>query len=620
MVHPRWNNDLVPTSEPAITDATGVSALSTQLTGALSRAIATAYPDRAGADPVIRPSDHADLQANAALALAKKVGANPREVATAIVEALAAPELIEQVEISGPGFVNLTLSDAALWAQVTTRHPDARLGVPATEAGRRTVIDYSAPNIAKEMQVHHLRSTIIGDALARVLNFLGGDVVPQNHLGDWGTQFGMLIQYIDEHPEANWRLSELPADAAEAHASPVSALEQLYKRARVVFDDDEEFADRARLRVVALQSGDPATMALWEEIVTESQHSFDAVYERLGVGLTPADSAGESTYNDSLADVAQELESAGIAVSSEGALVVLSEEITGPDDKPAVLMVRKSDGGYGYDTTDLATIRHRIRDLGADRILYVVGAEQHLHFTLIFEAARRAGWLTEPVVAEHVPFGSVLGQDGKRFRTRAGKTVRLMDLLDDAVAAATRVVQDGAEAKGQEVDQASLSQIAEQAGIGAVKYADLSNSRVKDYVFDVERMTAFNGNTGVYLQYAHTRLASILRRAAEREIEVPANASVVALEGTLEAAERALVLQLDGFAQALNAVAAELEPHRLAGYLYELARAFTDFYEACPVLGSAGSVRERRLVLVDLTRRTLATGLGLLGIAAPERM
>ncbi|MGC0141899.1 MULTISPECIES: arginine--tRNA ligase [unclassified Pseudactinotalea] len=604
---------------PSTASPAGVPALTTRLTDALGAAITAAYPDQAGADPVVRPSDHADLQANAALALAKKVGARPRDVAAAVVEALSAPELIEQVEISGPGFLNLRLSDEALWEQVRARAGDDRLGVPATETGRRTVIDYSAPNIAKEMQVHHLRSTIIGDALARVLGFLGSDVVPQNHLGDWGTQFGMLIQYIDEHPEANWRLSDLDPGQDGPQASPVSALEQLYKKARAVFDADPDFADRSRARVVALQGGDPGTVTVWEEIVKESQHSFDAIYERLGVRLTPADSAGESSYNGVLGDVAQELADAGIAEISDGALVVQSEEVTGADDRPAVLMVRKSDGGYGYDTTDLATIRHRIRNLGADRILYVVGAEQGLHFRLIFEAARRAGWLTQDVVAEHVPFGSVLGPDGKRFRTREGKTVRLVDLLDDASAAALKVVREGAEAKGEQVDEAALATIAEQAGIGAVKYADLSNSRVKDYVFDAERMTAFNGNTGVYLQYAHTRLASILRRAAGRDLAVP-DAAQVALDGALEPAERALVLRLDTFGQALTEVAADLEPHRLAGYLYDLARVFTDFYEACPVLASEGAVRQRRLVLVDLTRRTLATGLDLLGISAPDRM
>lgn len=610
----------MPVSDsPAAAADFAVASLTTRLTRVLSTAIAAAYHEQGGADPVIRPSDHADLQANAALALAKRVGAKPREVAEAIVANLPDNDLIASTEISGPGFINITVAREALWAQVRERAAAERLGVPTIEAGRRTVIDYSAPNIAKEMHVGHLRSTIIGDALARVFRFLGSDVVAQNHLGDWGTQFGMLIQYIDEHPDAAWRHDELDTAQAPEHTSSVSALDGLYKKARAEFDADEAFADRARQRVVALQSGDPATIATWTEIVEESQYAFDQVYERLGVQLTGEDSAGESRYNDMLADVAEELERAGIAVSSDGALVVLSEEITGPDDKPAALMVRKRDGGYGYDTTDLATIRHRIRDLAADRILYVVGAPQTLHFRLIFEAARRAGWLTEDVQTHHVAFGSVLGPDGKPFRTRAGETVRLMDLLDDAVAAAAQVVREGAQTKGQEMDEATLAHIAEQAGIGAVKYADLSNSRNKDYVFDTERMTAFNGNTGVYLQYAHTRLTSILRRADERGIALP-QADQVEPDGGLEPAERDLVLRLDSFGQALADVAAELEPHRLAGYLYDLARTFTTFYEACPVLTSEGTVRDRRLVLVDLTRRTLATGLGLLGIAAPERM
>ncbi|UFU03082.1 arginine--tRNA ligase [Ruania suaedae] len=602
---------------PAPADA--VPSLSQQLTDAVGAAITAAYPEQAGADPLIRPSDHADLQANAALALAKKVGANPREVGTRVSEQIPAGSAVGTVEISGPGFLNLTLSDDALWAQVEARRASDRLGVPATQAGVRTVIDYSGPNIAKEMHVGHIRSTVIGDALTRVLGFLGSEVIKQNHLGDWGTQFGMLIQYITDHPEQPWRHSELPA-ADDATASPVSALDILYKAARKTFDADPEFADRARARVVALQAGDEETLAVWREIVAESQFYFDQVYARLGILLRAEDSRGESSYNDQLDAVASELEQAGIAVTSDGALVVLSEDVTGPDDQPAALMVRKRDGGYGYDTTDLATLKYRISELEADRILYLVDARQSLHFRLLFEAGRRAGWLTEGVDARHISFGSILGPDGKPFKTRSGETVRLMDLLDMAVAAAATVVREGAEAKGSELDEAALTEIAEQAGIGAVKYADLSGSRTKDYVFDPERMTAFHGNTGVYLQYAHTRMVSILRRASAQGLEIPDGVPSALSDLALEPAERALVLAIDGLGDVLAAVAEDLEPHRLTTYLYELARAFTDFYEACPVLPSSGSVRERRLALVDLTRRTLAQGLDLLGIAAPERM
>lgn len=597
-------------------DLHAIPTLAQQLTDAVGAAIATAYPEQAGADPLIRPSDHADLQANAALALAKRVGANPREVATRVSEAIPASSAVGTVEISGPGFLNLTLADEALWTQAEARRADSRLGVPATQAGLRTVIDYSGPNIAKEMHVGHIRSTVIGDCLMRVLTFLGSNVIKQNHLGDWGTQFGMLIQYITEHPDQPWRHDEITG--AGQH-STVSALDSLYRAARKEFDADPEFADRARQRVVALQSGDAETLAVWREIVAESQFYFDQVYDRLGIQLSAEDSRGESSYNDLLDGVATELAEAGIAVTSDGALVVLSEEVTGPDGQPAALMVRKRDGGYGYDTTDLATLQYRITELEADRILYLVDSRQTLHFRLLFEAARRAGWLTDDVQAVHVSFGSILGPDGKPFKTRSGETVRLMDLLDQAVDAAERVVAEGAEAKGTELDESALHQIAEQAGIGAVKYADLSGSRVKDYVFDTERMTAFNGNTGVYLQYAHTRLTSIVRRAAERGLSVPAAAP--ALDGpALEPAERALILTADSLADVLDAVADDLEPHRLAGFCYDLARAFTDFYEACPVLASPSPVRERRLALVDLTRRTLAQGLELLGIAAPERM
>lgn len=597
-------------------DLHAIPTLAQQLTDAVGAAIATAYPEQAGADPLIRPSDHADLQANAALALAKRVGANPREVATRVSEAIPASSAVGTVEISGPGFLNLTLADEALWTQAEARRADSRLGVPATQAGLRTVIDYSGPNIAKEMHVGHIRSTVIGDCLMRVLTFLGSNVIKQNHLGDWGTQFGMLIQYITEHPDQPWRHDEITG--AGQH-STVSALDSLYRAARKEFDADPEFADRARQRVVALQSGDAETLAVWREIVAESQFYFDQVYDRLGIQLSAEDSRGESSYNDLLDGVATELAEAGIAVTSDGALVVLSEEVTGPDGQPAALMVRKRDGGYGYDTTDLATLQYRITELEADRILYLVDSRQTLHFRLLFEAARRAGWLTDDVQAVHVSFGSILGPDGKPFKTRSGETVRLMDLLDQAVDAAERVVAEGAEAKGTELDESALHQIAEQAGIGAVKYADLSGSRVKDYVFDTERMTAFNGNTGVYLQYAHTRLTSIVRRAAERGLSVPAAAPALA-GAALEPAERALILTADSLADVLDAVAEDLEPHRLAGFCYDLARAFTDFYEACPVLASPSPVRERRLALVDLTRRTLAQGLELLGIAAPERM
>jgi arginyl-tRNA synthetase len=573
---------------------------------AVSGAIDRALPELAGADPVIRSSERADFQSNAALALAKPAHIRPAELATTIAEALGAdPDTpVGAVTVSGPGFLNLSLAEPALWRQVSARLASPRLGVGSPDQGRRTVIDYSGPNIAKEMHVGHLRTTIIGDCLARVLGFLGAEVIRQNHLGDWGTQFGMLIQYLDEHPDASWRHDQLSAGI-----STVSALDDLYRAARTAFDADPAFAERARARVVALQAGDEDTIVRWKEIVHESELAFQEIYRRLGVLLESNDAAGESFYNTLLPDVTSELANAGIAVESNGALVMFSDEVTGPDGNPVALMVRKKDGGYGYDATDLATIRYRIRDLKADRILYVVDARQALHFRLIFEAARQAGWLTDGIEVTHVAFGAVLGPDGRPFKTRSGDTVKLTELLESAVNRAKASVAE----KAHGLTDEELNRIAEQAGIGAVKYADLSTSRTKDYVFDVERMVSFNGNTGVYLQYAHTRICSILRKAGDASIEVDPTLP-------LHAAERALILAADAFGDVLAEVSRTLEPHRLCGQLYELAKAFTDFYEACPVLSSTIAVRANRLALCQLTARTLRQGLSLLGIAAPERM
>ncbi|WP_449224295.1 arginine--tRNA ligase [Amycolatopsis pigmentata] len=582
----------------------GVPSLLGRIAGAVSGAIGRARPELAGADPLVRRSEHADFQSNAALALSKRARARPADLAGELSAALGGESLISSVELSGPGFLNITAAADAVWAQVAARLADPRLGVGVPERGRRIVVDYSSPNVAKEMHVGHLRTTIIGDSLARVLGFLGGEVIRQNHLGDWGTQFGMLIQYLEEHPGAAWHQDELSGTD-----SAVSVLDELYRAARGKFDTDPEFADRARQRVVALQSGEAGTLARWREIVAESEKVFRALYDRLGVLLVPGDSVGESFYNPMLADVLAELVAAGVAVESDGALVIFSEEVTGPDGNPVPLMVRKTDGGYGYDTTDLATIRHRLHDLKADRLLYVTDYRQSLHFRLIFEAARRMGWLTDAAEATHVSYGTVLGPDGRPFKTRAGGTVRLSDLLDEAVARARAVVAE----KDPELDEADLDRIAEQAGIGAVKYADLSTSRVKDYTFDTDRMVSFTGNTGVYLQYAHTRIRSILRKAGDPEATVDPTIP-------LETAERALALELDAYGTTLAEVGETLEPHRLCGYLYALARDFTTFYEACPVLKAEEPVRGNRLALCRLTARTLANGLGLLGISAPERM
>ena len=564
-------------------DRVSVPSLLARIEDTVGAAIARAFPELAGADPVVRRSEHADFQSNAALAAARNARRPPGEVADRIVDALAGTDVTATV--SGPGFINIGASDATIWAQLENRLTTPHLGIAATEYGRRTVVDYSGPNIAKEMHVGHLRTTIIGDALARILDFLGADVVRQNHLGDWGTQFGMLIQYLDEHPDAAWHHEQLGPDT-----STISALDRLYRTARAEFDADPHFAARARERVVALQAGDPRTVATWRDIVAESEFAFQGIYARLGILLDAGDADGESSYNGDLPGLVADLTDAGIATPSDGALVCHSAHTTGQDGSPVTLMVRKTDGGYGYGATDLATIRHRIRDLKADRILYVVDSRQALHFQLVFEVARRAGWLTDRTEVAHVTFGMVLGSDGRPFKTRSGQTVRLVDLLDAAVARAGE----------------------ERTGIGAVKYADLSTSRTKDYLFDADRMVSLSGNTSVYLQYAHARIVSILRKATSEPAIDPTR--------PLHPAERALALALDAFGDTLTEVAHLLEPHRLCAYLYDLARAFTYFYQDCPVLAAPPPVRANRLALCQLTARTLSTGLGLLGIAAPERM
>ncbi|MFJ8040445.1 arginine--tRNA ligase [Kitasatospora sp. NPDC096147] len=608
---------------------TGVVAVTGLAEHVVTAAMARVLPRGAEArDPLVRPSEHADFQSNAALALAGELHRAPRELGAELLAALDGGTFT--AELSGPGFLNLTVADAALWGQLAERLADDRLGVGLPLAGSRTVIDYSGPNIAKEMHVGHLRTTVIGDALARVRGFLGGEVIRQNHLGDWGTQFGMLIQYLDEHPEAaaTWqggsvRGSSTPGGpvpddlapddpAADDPGRQVSALDALYRAARQEFDGDREFAERARLRVVALQSGDPATLAVWRELVAVSSRAFQQLYDRLGVLLTPADSVGESAYNDQLADVVGDLVEAGIAVESDGALCVFFDGLTGPDGLPLPLIVRKQDGGYGYAATDLATLRHRVRQLRADRILYVVDARQALHFRMVFETARRAGWLTDGAEAVHVPFGTVMGPGGKPFKTREGGTVRLAGLLDAAVESARQAVAD----KVHGLSAAELEQVVRAAGIGAVKYADLSTSRAKDYVFDVDRMVSLQGNTGVYLQYAHARVRAILRKAPADRPETGVDTSL-----PLHPAERALILRLDGFEAVLREVAAESEPHRLCGYLFALAKTLTDFYRHCPVLqASTPELRANRLALCRLTAATLARGLDLLGLRAPDRM
>ncbi|MEZ4307888.1 MAG: arginine--tRNA ligase [Polyangiaceae bacterium] len=555
------------------------------------------------ADPSLRRSQHADFQANAAMALGKKLKKPPREVAQAIVEKLALADVCDKIEIAGPGFVNLTLRNDFLTRVAQEAAADPEHGLTAVASPETVVVDYSAPNVAKEMHVGHLRSTIIGDCLARVLAALGNKVIRQNHVGDWGTPFGMLIEHMLDIGEEG-----------AARELGLGDLNAFYQEARKKFDADAAFADRARRRVVLLQGGDVSTLDLWHTLFDMSATYFDTVYRRLGVLLTRDDIAGESFYNARLASTLAELSEKGLAVESQGALCVFPQGFTGREGEPLPLIVRKQDGGYGYATTDLAAIRYRLKELHATRLLYVVGAPQAVHLTMVFQAAREAGWLAPPARAEHVPFGSVLGSDKKMLRTRAGSgaSLKLAALIDEAIErAAVKVMEKSAELPAEE-----RAEIAQIVGRGAIKYADLSNDRIKDYVFDWDRMLAFEGNTAPYVMYACARSRSISRKAGVEAGSIPASAIVVEAP-----AEHALALGLLRFGAVVREVGESLEPHRLCGYLYETAGLFMSFYDQCPVLkAESDATRTSRLALCELTAAVLGRGLGLLGIEAPQRM
>ncbi|WP_030165899.1 arginine--tRNA ligase [Spirillospora albida] len=574
--------------------------LAARVQAALSAAFGPSYAD---ADPVIRPSQFADLQANVALPLAKRLGRKPRDVADEIAARLDTADVIANVEVSGPGFLNLTLSDAWIAGEAQNALEDARLGIPETAAPQRVVVEYSSPNVAKEMHVGHLRTTIVGDAIARILGFLGHEVVRDNHVGDWGTPFGMLIEH----------LLDLGEDAAARDDSSVSDLTAFYQAARQKFDADEAFADRSRRRVVALQAGDPETLRLWQILVDVSKRYFNLVYRQLGVTLTDDDIKGESFYNDMLAPTVRELEDKGIAVVSEGALCAFPPGFTGREGEPLPMIIRKSDGGYNYSTTDLATIRYRVDTERVDRMVYVVGAPQALHFQMVFAVARMAGWLSDDVQAEHAKIGNVLGTDGKILKTRAGGTVKLAELLEEAVERAGAVFDEIQ--RDEPLDDATRAAIVRDVGIGAVKYADLSVALDSEYVFDFDRMITFNGKTGPYLQYAAARIRSIFRKGGLAPEDA---AGPIVLT---EPAERALALQLLGFGSVLEQAAAAAEPHKLATYVYAVADAYTTFHENCPVLKAPDeAARASRLALCAVTLRTLETGLHLLGVPTPERM
>ena len=617
----------------------------------------------AGSPIVLQPAknpDFGDFQINGAMGAAKAAKQNPRELAQKIADELNGKGAFAHAEVAGPGFINLRLSPEFLAQQIHTALNDARFGIAETDKPQTVVIDYSSPNLAKEMHVGHLRSSIIGDSISRVLEFMGNTVIRQNHVGDWGTQFGMLVAYLVEQQKDN-------------AAFELADLEQFYRAAKVRFDEDPAFADTAREYVVKLQGGDETVLALWKQFVDISLSHAQAVYDMLGLKLRPEDVAGESKYNDDLQSVVDDLVQKGLAVEDDGAKVVFLDEFKTKEGEPAAFIVQKQGGGFLYASTDLACLRYRIGCLKADRLLYIVDHRQALHFEQLFITSRKAGYLPENVKAEFIGFGTMMGKDGKPFKTRSGDTVKLVNLLDEAVNRAEQIVkeknpkwqlttelEDGLKkissltnsdnlknklkynlenkkleitlendvvyhlpidkidkivSGAEEYTDTALSdaeKIARVVGIGAVKYADLSKNRTSDYVFDWDVMLSFEGNTAPYLQYAYTRVQSVFRKAGEWDVTAP-----IVLTELLE---KQLVVELLKFEDILQSVADTAYPHYLATYLYQLATLFSRFYEACPILKAEGAARDTRLNLARLTGETLKTGLGLLGIGVLDVM
>lgn len=586
--------------------------LNSQLSQIFRQAIQQAYSF--DAEPMVTPAQNSkfgDYQCNAAMGLVRRVSettgakANPRQIAEAI-KAAAEPLLAgiaSEISIAGPGFINVKFSPEWLASQLSDSLADEHLGLPRRSDPETVIVDYSGPNIAKQMHVGHLRSTIIGDCIARVLEHRGDQVLRQNHLGDWGTQFGMLIAH-------------LRTTAGAGVDTGISDLEDFYRQAKQRFDSEEGFQDLARATVVKLQAGGQEELALWQKIVDETRRHYQPIYASLGVSLTREHERGESFYNAFLSDVVEQLLEKEVARRSEGAVVIFTEGFEAP------LIIEKSGGGYLYGTTDLAAIRYRVSELGARRVIYVHDSRQAQHFTQVFEAARQAGW-ADGVQLEFAPFGTMLGEDGRPFKTRSGDTVKLRDLLDEAEQRAFALVTE----KNPNLDEAQRREIALAVGIGAVKYADLSKDRTGDYVFTWDKMMSMDGNTGPYLQYALTRIRSIFRKAAAAEAEAggatAADAGTALVPGGIaldSPHERALALQVLKLGEVLDVVARELKPHHLGSYLYELATVFNGFYENCPVLQSEGETRRSRLALCRAAAAAMDKGLELLGIPRLQQM
>jgi len=588
-----------------------MKSLREQLEEAVGRAlVAVVGPDAEGMDPVVRPTQDpkfGDYQSNVALSLTKRLGRKPREIAESLIAALEIDSLCEAPEIAGPGFINFRIRPARLAADLGAVQADPRLGIPPVAQPQRIIVDFSSPNLAKEMHVGHLRSTIIGDTIARLLEFQGHDVLRLNHVGDWGTQFGMLIQHVRETQ---------PEVMAHPETFRIDDLDSFYVAAKREFDSDPEFADRARHAVVDLQSGDETARKLWDAFCRESLRHSHEIYRLLDVRL---EDRGESFYNPALPEVVDELLTKGHASEDQGAVCVFVEGWKNREGQPLPMIIRKSDGGFNYDTTDLAALKHRIVEEKADRIVYVTDSRQKQHFDMLFAAGRKAGWVPDPVTLDHVGFGMVLGADRKPFKTRTGGTIKLKSLLEEAAARA-RTAALSQEERRPELGAEQREDVAQSIGLGAVKYADLSHNVTSDYVFDWDTMLAMEGNTAPYMLYAYARVRSIGRKAGVDFEALPPDLPLVVEHDS----EILLAKQLLNFGSVVRQVAVELRPHILTDYLYELSRAFSTFYDrnlgVRVIDAEPESLRLSRLRLCDLTARTLRQGLDLLGIRVVEQM
>ena len=564
--------------------------------------VAAGLPE--GTNPAISLSNRAnfgDYQANGVMGAAKKLKTNPRELATKVVEALDLTGIAEKVELAGPGFINIHLDKNWLATQLNLISNDQHLGVNQSAAPQNVVVDYSAPNLAKEMHVGHLRSTIIGDAVVRALEFRGEHVIRQNHMGDWGTQFGMLLAHLSDKLASN-----------EVAETALADLENFYREAKIRFDNEEGFADRARDYVVKLQSGEAQCAVLWQQFIDISIAHSEEIYQKLNVTLTRDDIMGESAYNDDLSNVIDELMAQKIAVEDQGAKVVFINEMANKDGDPSVFIVQKSGGGYLYATTDLSACRYRSGELKADRIIIFTDARQALHFKQVEIVARKAGFLPAHVGYDHCPFGMMMGDDGKPFKTRTGGTIKLAELLDEAIVRAAALIKE----KNPDIAEADLTEISHKVGIGAVKFADLSKNRTSDYIFNWKTMLSFEGATAPYLQYAYSRIQSIFAKADFSTSTDMQSISIV------EPQEKALALKLLQLENVIDAVISECTPNLLCNYLYELASLYMSFYEACPILKDdiAPEVKQSRLALSYIIASTLKQGLDILGIDVMERM